>query len=81
MPRRWWLRMTSAPFSVTFAPELTPPQWVVERAGLRVVPSCFRTDNGLPWDDTDAQGERRAREVCAVLNRVYGAEVARGVTP
>lgn len=58
------MQMTDAPFRVAFAPELTPPQYVVTRDALRIVPK--------PTPMYDPQAESRARTVCAALNRVYG---------
>ena len=64
----------AAPFAVTFAPELTPPQWIVERGAMRIVPTVDPPGSVLYTNDPDAA--KRAAEVCEVLNRVYAGEAA-----
>ena len=62
------------PFAVRFAPHLTPPQYIVERGEMRVVPTVDPPGSVLYTNDPDAA--KRAAEVCEVLNRVYAAEVS-----
>lgn len=61
------LTLPAPAFAIRYAPELTPPQYVVQRGEAtetRVVPT--------PTPFTDPEAKRRAVTVCDALNRVYG---------